>query len=188
VELGFGVATSTYHKNGYAVEQAEADLNRLVDDIKSREPDVDAVYITGASEGGPDRNGAVRVVDPEVLEAIHELDRSLPMCRSCCYPITTTSKRSRRGFVRECAVTSPPSSSWRSWQPPSTGWKPVMEVERTLSEGLTPREMEVAARLRQGKPNKVIAHELEISESTVKAFVRRILIKLHALNRTEVAT
>ncbi len=64
----------------------------------------------------------------------------------------------------------------------------MVVVERTLSEGLTPREMEVAARLRQGKPNKVIAHELEISESTVKAFVRRILIKLHALNRTEVAT
>jgi hypothetical protein len=49
--LGFGVATSSYHKNGYAVEQAEADLNNLVDYVKSSEPDVDAVYITGASEG-----------------------------------------------------------------------------------------------------------------------------------------
>jgi DNA-binding NarL/FixJ family response regulator len=52
---------------------------------------------------------------------------------------------------------------------------------------LTPRETDVLARLRQGKPNKVIAHELEISESTVKVFVRRILIKLRASNRTEVA-
>jgi pimeloyl-ACP methyl ester carboxylesterase len=52
VDLGFGVATSSYHKNGYAVEQAEADLNDLVDHVTSREPDVDAVYITGASEGG----------------------------------------------------------------------------------------------------------------------------------------
>jgi pimeloyl-ACP methyl ester carboxylesterase len=52
VDLGFGVATSSYHKNGYAVEQAEADLNDLVEYLKSREPDVDAVYITGASEGG----------------------------------------------------------------------------------------------------------------------------------------
>lgn len=50
---------------------------------------------------------------------------------------------------------------------------------------LTPREMEVLARLRHGKPNKVIAHELAISESTVKVFVRRILIKLRAINRTE---
>lgn len=49
--LGFGVATSSYHKNGYAVEQAEADLNDLVDFVKSSEPDVNAVYITGASEG-----------------------------------------------------------------------------------------------------------------------------------------
>lgn len=56
-----------------------------------------------------------------------------------------------------------------------------------LREGLTPRETEVLARLRQGKPNKVIAHELEISESTVKVFVRSILAKLHAVNRTQVA-
>jgi DNA-binding NarL/FixJ family response regulator len=56
-----------------------------------------------------------------------------------------------------------------------------------LFERLTPRESEVLARLRQGKPNKIIAHELAISESTVKVFVRRILMKLHASNRTEVA-
>lgn len=51
LDLGFGVATSSYHKNGYAVEQAEADLNDLVDYVESSEADVDAVYITGASEG-----------------------------------------------------------------------------------------------------------------------------------------
>jgi DNA-binding NarL/FixJ family response regulator len=54
-------------------------------------------------------------------------------------------------------------------------------------ESLTPRESEVLARLRQGKPNKIIAHELAISESTVKVFVRQILMKLHASNRTEAA-
>ena len=59
-------------------------------------------------------------------------------------------------------------------------------AEREPFGRLTPRELEVLARLRQGKPNKVIAHELEISESTVKVFVRRILMKLRALNRTEV--
>jgi DNA-binding NarL/FixJ family response regulator len=52
---------------------------------------------------------------------------------------------------------------------------------------LTPRESEVLACPRQGKPNKVIAHELAISESTVKVFVHRILLKLHASNRTEIA-
>jgi DNA-binding NarL/FixJ family response regulator len=52
---------------------------------------------------------------------------------------------------------------------------------------LTPRESEVLARLRQGKPNKIIAHELKITENTVKVFVQRILVKLGASNRTEVA-
>lgn len=52
---------------------------------------------------------------------------------------------------------------------------------------LTAREMEVLTRLRQGKPNKIIARELRISDSTVKVFVCRILTKLHATNRTEVA-
>jgi DNA-binding NarL/FixJ family response regulator len=37
-------------------------------------------------------------------------------------------------------------------------------------------------------PNKVIAHELKITESTVKVFVRRILMKLGASNRTEAAS
>ena len=59
---------------------------------------------------------------------------------------------------------------------------------RSAIESLTRRERQVLARLRQGKPNKVIAYELEISESTVKVFVRRILMKLNASNRTQVAT
>jgi DNA-binding NarL/FixJ family response regulator len=61
------------------------------------------------------------------------------------------------------------------------------DLDRRPFESLTPREAEVLARLRQGKPNKIIAYELEISESTVKVFVRRILTKLHVSNRTEVA-
>jgi DNA-binding NarL/FixJ family response regulator len=61
------------------------------------------------------------------------------------------------------------------------------DLDKGSLESLTPRESEVLARLRQGKPNKIIAHELEISESTVKVFVRRILMKLRASNRTEVA-
>jgi len=51
LDLGFGVVASSYHKNGYAVEQAEADLNSLVAYVQSIEPDVDGIYITGASEG-----------------------------------------------------------------------------------------------------------------------------------------
>lgn len=53
--------------------------------------------------------------------------------------------------------------------------------------GLTPREMDVLACLRQGKSNKIIAHELAMSESTVKVHVRHIMRKIGATNRTQVA-
>jgi DNA-binding NarL/FixJ family response regulator len=51
---------------------------------------------------------------------------------------------------------------------------------------LTSRENDVLDRLRQGKPNKIIAYELAISEATVKVHVRNIMKKLHASNRTQV--
>jgi DNA-binding NarL/FixJ family response regulator len=48
----------------------------------------------------------------------------------------------------------------------------------------TKRELDLIDQLRSGKQNKLIAHELDISESTVKAHLRNIMTKLHAKNRT----
>jgi DNA-binding NarL/FixJ family response regulator len=50
----------------------------------------------------------------------------------------------------------------------------------------TPREIEVLALLRQGKPNKAIANALSMQESTVKVHVRNIMQKLNATNRMQV--
>lgn len=50
-----------------------------------------------------------------------------------------------------------------------------------------PRQLSVARALRKGTPNKVIAYELNMCESTVKVHVRSIMKKLKARNRTEVA-
>jgi DNA-binding NarL/FixJ family response regulator len=52
---------------------------------------------------------------------------------------------------------------------------------------LTKRQAAVADAIRQGKPNKIIAYELNLSESTVKVHVRDIMKKLKASNRTEIA-
>jgi DNA-binding NarL/FixJ family response regulator len=49
---------------------------------------------------------------------------------------------------------------------------------------LTPRELSVFQLVREGSPNKVIASQLRMQESTVKVHVRNILKKLHAINRT----
>ena len=51
----------------------------------------------------------------------------------------------------------------------------------------TPRQMSVLQRIQQGRANKIIAHEMLISESTVKVHIRNIMHKLKAANRTEVA-
>jgi DNA-binding NarL/FixJ family response regulator len=52
---------------------------------------------------------------------------------------------------------------------------------------ITNRELAVIQALRQGKPNKIIAYELNMCESTVKVHVRHLMKKLRAKNRTEVA-
>ena len=54
------------------------------------------------------------------------------------------------------------------------------------TEQFTPRQMGVLHRLKQGKTNKIIAYELQISESSVKSHIRNIMNKLNATNRTEV--
>jgi DNA-binding NarL/FixJ family response regulator len=51
----------------------------------------------------------------------------------------------------------------------------------------TDRQSAVVDALRKGKPNKLIAHELNMSESTVKVHIHNIMKKLGAKNRTEVA-
>jgi DNA-binding NarL/FixJ family response regulator len=50
---------------------------------------------------------------------------------------------------------------------------------------LTPRQMNVLSHLRLGKANKIIAHDLGMTESTVKVHVRNIMRKMGATNRTQ---
>jgi DNA-binding NarL/FixJ family response regulator len=54
-------------------------------------------------------------------------------------------------------------------------------------EGLTRREMEVLDKLAEGKANKEIARELQLSQETVKTYVKRILGKLGVQSRTQAA-
>lgn len=60
---------------------------------------------------------------------------------------------------------------------------PFEEDIRPLSE----REMEVLHWIGRGKSNNVIAEILEISSSSVDAYVRRIFAKLHVTDRTTAA-
>jgi DNA-binding NarL/FixJ family response regulator len=78
--------------------------------------------------------------------------------------------------------------------PPSNKSYPL-DITPSSSSGLkgkfsklTTRQMDVVACLRQGKPNKLIAHELGLSQSTVKVHIRSILQRLGVNNRTHAAT
>jgi DNA-binding NarL/FixJ family response regulator len=61
----------------------------------------------------------------------------------------------------------------------------AMEIaEHVADDTLTEREIEVLRRVAEGKSNKVIAAELDISEGTVKTHMKSILPKLDASDRT----
>ncbi|WP_223068676.1 response regulator transcription factor [Paenibacillus caui] len=58
-------------------------------------------------------------------------------------------------------------------------------VEQKLADFLTPREIEVAKLIMEGKTNKAISSDLYLTEGTVKNYVSHILDKLELNSRTE---
>jgi DNA-binding NarL/FixJ family response regulator len=65
--------------------------------------------------------------------------------------------------------------------------QPERNLHSEIHLTLTDREIDVLSLLQKGKQNKVIAHALNISESTAKVHIRNIMRKFHLRNRTEVA-
>jgi DNA-binding CsgD family transcriptional regulator len=66
--------------------------------------------------------------------------------------------------------------------------KPRMRVKNEImNSNLSLREKQVVALVRQAKLNKEIAHDLHLTEGTVKEYMNRIFRKLEVKNRTELA-
>lgn len=61
-------------------------------------------------------------------------------------------------------------------------------AERMGSEELTPREFDVLEQIVNGRSNKEIAAELEITEATVKTHINSLLAKLGVSDRTQATT
>lgn len=68
-------------------------------------------------------------------------------------------------------------------RPGSPGWAPRPLGPEDL--GFSPRQADVLRMLIDGKPNKAISRELEMSESTVKTHLAAIFRKLEANSRTQ---
>lgn len=60
-------------------------------------------------------------------------------------------------------------------------------AERVGTEELTGRELEVLRHIVRGQSNKEIAHEMHISEATVKSHINNLLSKLMVTDRTQAA-
>jgi len=61
-------------------------------------------------------------------------------------------------------------------------------AEHATDDALTAREIEVLQRIAGGNANKEIAAQLSITEETVKGYVKNILAKLSAKDRTHAVT
>jgi len=71
--------------------------------------------------------------------------------------------------------------------PDSLADEPASGFINGNGDQLTPRQRDVLTRLRDGKSNKQIAHELGLTEGTVKVHVTAILRHLGVRNRTQAA-
>ena len=65
--------------------------------------------------------------------------------------------------------------------------QPAVRKQPRAMGQLTTRELEVLQLVKKGKPNKLIAYELNLSESTVKVHIRNTMRKMGSTNRTHVA-
>ncbi len=86
-------------------------------------------------------------------------------------------------FVINGGIYLPPNTLDR-WERPHS----IIENERSLATVLpsvSKRQSEVLENVIQGKPNKVIARELNIAEGTVKAHLSQLFRVLGVKNRTE---
>jgi DNA-binding NarL/FixJ family response regulator len=77
-------------------------------------------------------------------------------------------------FPAECLLSAMPSATPSSPRP-------------AASNAVTSRELAVVRKIQEGKPNKIIAYEMNMCESTVKVHVRNVMKKMRAKNRTAVA-
>jgi DNA-binding NarL/FixJ family response regulator len=75
-----------------------------------------------------------------------------------------------------------------AWTPPGLDLQNGWSEDGTLAErlrSLTPQQLRVLIMMAEGLLNKQIAHELGVSEATVKAHVSAVLQKLGVENRTK---
>lgn len=86
------------------------------------------------------------------------------------------------------AAVHPAPQPQRVARPDNSRAGPVPMTMARSDPGLTRREKEVLAHVSKGGRNKTIAHQMSLSEHTVKLHLHNAITKIGARNRTEAAT
>jgi DNA-binding NarL/FixJ family response regulator len=182
-------------------------LREGVASILGAEADIELV---GTAENGAEAVEAFRNLRPDVtlmdiqmpvmdgIEALAEIRKQTPNARVIMlttYEGDTQAVRALKagasGYLLKSSLRKEMIDAIRAVH---RGGKYVLaEVAQEIAihaaeEALSDREIGVLQRVAAGKPNKVIASELSLSEDTVKAHLRSIFAKLGVDDRTEAVT
>ena len=90
-------------------------------------------------------------------------------------------------FRRLAPASQPEPSSEQSPAPPTSENRPGAPGVALGADALTEKEEKILQHISEGMSNRQIANALFLAEGTVKNYVSRIMDKLHANTRTELA-
>lgn len=144
--------------------------NRHLERVRSEHPTLPVIVLSGSD-------------DPAVMRSVLDLG-ALGFIPKAYSPEVMLSaiRLVMAGGVFVPAMMMQPGVSMTADKPAADGDEPSVEALRKL---LTERQVEVLRLLSNGKPNKLIARDLGISEGTVKIHLAAIFRALNVRNRTE---
>lgn len=139
--------------------------------------------LSGALSGERDRSVVMLTDDPAIVEAL----RALPLRGWSIAPADASAEELRASALAalQGMVALPVHMADRLAVMPAAARQISPVGEGEPKPQLTPREIEVLEQVSRGLPSKMIAHELGVSESTIKFHLSSIYVKLGVASRTE---
>jgi DNA-binding NarL/FixJ family response regulator len=170
--------------DGLTVVGEAADGLEAIDQFRKHQPDVTLMDLRLPRMGGVEAIQRIRVEAPQariIVLTTYDGDEDI-------YRALKAGARAYllKGMTSEDLVTTIRAvHAGKSHIPPAIAEK---LAERMGTEDLTPRELDVLKEIVNGKSNKEIATELNVSEATVKTHINSLLGKLGVTDRTQAAT
>ena len=169
---------------GFAVVAEASDGEQAVDLFRKHRPDVTLMDLRLPKMNGVEAIGkirgefpAARIIVLTTFDGDEDIYRAL-QAGARAYLLKGMTSEELISTIR--AV-----HAGKSYIPPAIAER---LAERMGAQDLTPREFEVLEHIVQGRSNKEIAAELEVSEATVKTHINSLLGKLGVTDRTQAAT